>query len=76
METQTTVLYEVIVPETNERIITYSREQALEHYHDLCMVFERHITKTKPSEFTDTQTIISLRWNNNPDFNPSFWEET
>ena len=75
METQTTVLYEIIDPHTEERIVTYSRVQALEHYHNQCIVFERHITKTRPSLCTDTQVIVSWRWDNNPDFNPNFWEE-
>jgi len=75
MNTQTTVLYEVIVPETNERIITYSREQALEYYHEEHIIFERHITVTRPSVFTDTQVRVAWRWDNNPEFNPNFWEE-
>lgn len=75
METQIIVLYEVVLPDTNERAVTYSREQALEYYYDEYMVFEKHITKYKPSTLTDTQTIVSLRWDNNPEFNPHFWEE-
>ena len=75
MKTQTTVLYEVVLPDTNERTYTYSREQALECYYDEYMVFEKHIAKYKPSIFSDMQTIVSMRWDNNPEFNPHFWEE-
>jgi hypothetical protein len=75
MEKQIIVLYEVVLPDTNERTFTYSREQALECYYDEYMVFEKHIAKYKPSIFTDTQTIVSLRWDNNPEFNPDFEEE-
>ena len=75
MKTQTIVIYEVVLPDTNERTYTYSREQALEYYNSHYMVFEKHIAKYKPSVFSDMQTIVSLRWNNNPDFDPNFWEE-
>ena len=74
METQTTVIYEVVRPDTVERTFTYIREQALEYYNDNYMVFERHVAKYKPSVFTDTQTVVSLRWNNNPDFDPNFFD--
>ena len=75
METQIAILYEVVLPDTNEREYTYSREMALECYYDEYMVFEKHITKYKPSIFTDTQTIVSMRWDNNPEFDPNLWEE-
>ena len=75
MKNTNTVQYEIIVPETNEKIVTYSRETALDHYHEDCMVFERQITLTEPSVFTQTHVIVTMRWNNNPEFNPNSWEE-
>jgi beta-galactosidase/beta-glucuronidase len=68
METQTTVEYEITVPETNKSFFTYSREEALDHYDEGCMVFEGHETITTPSVNTQTRVYVTFRWNNNPEF--------
>ena len=75
METQTIVLYEILAPVSNESFITDSRYEALGHYDDGSTVFERHRTLTQPSVNTQTSTLVTLRWNNNPDFDPHFGEE-
>jgi hypothetical protein len=69
------VIYEVIVPETNEMFVTLSRESALDYYYRDYMVFERQISQTTPSVNTQTRVVVTMRWNNNPDFNPNTWEE-
>jgi hypothetical protein len=69
------MFYEIIVPETNEKIVTYSREKALDYYYEDCMVFEKQTTLTEPSVHTQTRVEITMRWDNNPEFNPNAWEE-
>ena len=68
METQTTVLYEIVVEETNKTFTTESRRDALDYYEEGYSVFEKHRTVTQPSVNTQTCTIVTLRWNNNPEF--------
>jgi len=75
MDTQTTVLYEVVASVSNKSFVTESRVEALSYYDEGYMVFEKHRTLTQPSVNTQTCTTVTLRWNNNPDFNPHFWEE-
>ena len=72
METQTTVLYEVVASVSNKSFVTDSRVEALDYYDSGCMVFEKHKTLTQPSVNTQTCTTVTLRWNNNPDFAPHF----
>ena len=68
METQTIVFYEIVVEETNKAFITESRYDALDYYEEGYSVFEKHRTVTQPSVNTQTRTLVTLRWNNNPDF--------
>ena len=75
METQTIVHYEITRPETNKGFETDSRVEALSYYDEHYMVFEKHRTVTQPTVNTQTSTVVTLRWNNNPDFNPHFEEE-
>jgi hypothetical protein len=72
METQTIVLYEIVTLVTAKRFETDSRVEALDYYDMGFMVFEKHTTLTQPSVNTQTSTTVTLRWNNNPDFNPHF----
>ena len=65
METQTTVLYEVIDSVTNEKFITLERYEALACYKAGDIVFERHRSITNPSEDTQTQVLVTLRWTEN-----------
>ena len=75
METQTEVYYEITLPDTNKSFVTDSRVEALDYYDRDFMVFEKHRTVTQPTVNTQTRTVVTLRWNNNPDFNPHFLEE-
>ena len=68
MESQTTIVYEIIDPVTNEKSYTYSREKALERYENTCMVHERHETICNPSLFTQSYMIVVRAWHNNPEF--------
>jgi hypothetical protein len=68
MESQTIVEYETIEPVTNESFFTYERYEALSRYAGEWIVYERHITKGKPSQFVQTEQIITIAWNNNPEF--------
>jgi hypothetical protein len=60
METQTTVLYEVIASISNKSFVTESRVAALDYYDRGHMVFEKHITLTQPSVNTQTCTTVTL----------------
>ena len=44
METQTFILYEITVAETNKAFLTDSRAEALDYYRDKHMVYEIHKT--------------------------------
>jgi len=68
METQTTVLYEVVDSVTNEKFVTRERREALACYKAGDMVFEKHRSITNPSEDTQTVVYVSVRWTNNPEF--------
>ena len=72
METQTSVLYEVTVPETNRVFFTTNREEALDYYRDNHMVFEIHKTISQPMLHTQTITLVILQWNNNPEFEDAY----
>ena len=72
METQTIILYEIVALATDKSYVTDSRVEALDYYDSDYMVFEKHRTLTQPSVNTQTCTTVTLRWNNNPDFNPHF----
>ena len=68
MDIDTYTVYEIIVPETNERFFTKERYEALVYLKDSCMVFEHHVTAHKPTLYTQTRLTISRQWHNNPDF--------
>ena len=68
METQTIVEYEVIEPVSNNSFITYERYVALEHYANESIVYEKHITTSKPSQFVQTEQTVTILWNYNPEF--------
>jgi hypothetical protein len=68
METQTTVEYEVIIPETNKRFFTRNRDEALDYYEGTCLVYERHFTLSNPSSYTQAQMLVIRAWHNNPEF--------
>ena len=66
MDTHTVITYEVIESISNERFFTKSRFEALDHYENGSMVYERHETITNPSIHTQTQLRVVLRWYGNP----------
>ena len=68
METQTFILYEITVAETNKAFLTDSRAEALDYYRDQHMVYEIHKTITQPTLYSQTITQVILRWHNNPEF--------
>ncbi len=68
MDSQLDVEYEVIDPVTNQQYITDTRYEALAFYKDGWLVVERHVTKYKPSAHTQTEVIVRMSWNNNPEF--------
>jgi hypothetical protein len=67
METQTVIEYEIIVPETNKRFFTRSREEALDYFERTYIVYEKHTTITNPSLYTQSQMIVIRAWHNNPE---------
>ena len=68
MESQTTIEYEIIEPITNKRFFTFSREEALDYYAKESIVYERHTTTGNPSQYVQTRQIVTITWNNNPEF--------
>jgi len=66
MDTHTVITYEVIEPVSNERFFTKSRFEALDHYEQGSMVYERHETITQPSMHTQTQVRVVLHWHGDP----------
>jgi len=68
MENQTFIEYEVIEPISNKSFITESRYEALDYYKQGYIVYETLITKSRPSQFTQTRVYVTLLWNNNPEF--------
>jgi hypothetical protein len=68
MESQTIVEYELIEPVSNTEKITFDRYEALEHYDAEWLVYERHITRGNPSRFVQAEQIVTISWNNNPEF--------
>jgi len=68
METQTVVEYELVIPETNESFFTRSRDAALDVFAKNWTVYERHKTIGNPSCFVQTEQMVTILWNNNPEF--------
>jgi len=68
METQTIVVYVVVEPVSNDSFTTYNRYEALDHHAKESIVYEKHITTSKPSQFVQTKQIATIAWNNNPEF--------
>ena len=68
METQTIVEYELIIPETNESVTTRSRDAALDVFEKNWTVYERHTTTGNPSQHVQARQIVTITWNNNPEF--------
>ena len=68
METQTIVEYEIIEPVTNKSFTTYNRYEALDHYAKESIVYEKHITTSNPSRHVQTRQVVTITWNNNPEF--------
>ena len=67
METQTTVLYEVVDSVTNEKFVTRERYEALACHKAGDMVFEKHRTITNPTDNTQTIVYVILRWDDDPE---------
>ena len=72
MEMQTVVEYEVIETVSNRRFFTESRFEALDHYENGSLVYERHKTRGNPSRFVQAEQIITMMWNNNPEFEEEY----
>ena len=69
MKMQTIVKYEVIEPMSNRRFFTYNREVALDRYYEKgAIVYEKHKTIGNPSRFVQTEQIVTMAWNDNPEF--------
>ena len=68
METQTTVVYELIEPVSNKRFFTYNRFEALDYYEKKWIVYERHITLGNPSRYVQAEQRVTITWNDNPEF--------
>ncbi len=68
MDTSEFVEYEVVNLETDRRHFTDSREEAMGYFERGWLVFENRTAMFRPSIFTSTKTIVTLLWNNNPEF--------
>jgi len=74
METHTIVEYEVIEPVSNGRFFTRSLDEALDHYEKDYLVYEKHKTISRTSRFSQTQVVVVVRWNNNPEIKEMYYE--
>ena len=72
METQLIITYEIIEPVSNKSIVTESRYEALDFYEQNYIVYERHETMSKPSQFTQTLCRVTMAWNDNPEFKETY----
>jgi len=68
MDTQTTVLYEIIDPETNVGFFTESRAEAFDFLERTYMVFEKHVTVSNPSLYTQVRQIVTVQLHLNPEY--------
>ena len=68
MDIDTYTVYEIIVPETNEKILTRERYEAIAYWKDSHLVFEHHLTVHNPTSYIQTRVDIIRQWHNNPDF--------
>ena len=68
MKTRTIIIYELVEPVANENFFTYNRYEALGRYAREWIVYEKHITMSKPSRFVQTEQVVTIAWNNNPEF--------
>ncbi len=68
MDSQYYIEYELVDPVTNQRHYTTDRDEALGYLEEGWLVWEHHNTICQPSLFTSTRVIVTMRWNNNPDF--------
>ena len=74
MEMQTIVEYEIVEPMSNEMHITYDYYEALDCFEKEWTVYERHITTGNPSLSIQTRQIVTITWNNNPEFEEQQYE--
>ena len=68
MEKQDDIVYEVYDPISNKGFTTWSRDEIISFFEEEWVVIERHTTKYRPSLYTESQIIVSIFWNNNPEF--------
>ncbi len=68
MDTQSYAEYELIDPVSNKRHMTESRDEAVAYFEKEWTVIERQVSVCRPSLYTETELIVKLTWNNNPEF--------
>jgi hypothetical protein len=68
MDTETTVLYEIIEPDTNAYFFTKDYYEAVDYFEEKYMVFEKHITVSNPSLYTQVRQIVTVQWHLNPEY--------
>lgn len=68
MDSQLYIEYELVDPVSNRRLITDSREEAFAYYEKGWLVWEHHVTESRTSEFTHVKLVLTVNWNNNPEF--------
>jgi len=68
MDTETTVWYEIIIPDTNEPFFTKNYYEAIDYFEENCMVYEKHVTVSNPSLYTQVRQIVTVQWHLNPEY--------
>ena len=68
MERKDTIEYEVHDPVSNKEFTTLSRDEAAAYFEEEWIVIERQVTICRPSLLTESRMIVSVYWNNNPEF--------
>jgi len=68
MEKQDITEYYVYEPVYNKGFTTWSRDEAIAYFEREWVVIERQISVCRPSLLTESRMIVSVYWNNNPEF--------
>jgi hypothetical protein len=68
MDSQILVKYRIWNPVDQKAFTTESRIEALAYYEKGWMVVEKHKIIVRASIHNVTETIVSMGWNNNPEF--------
>ncbi len=74
MDAQNFIQYELVNLISDQNITTDSREEAIAYYEEGWTVVEHSVTITIPSPTVSAKEIISVKWDENTDFDEVHYE--